>query len=176
MWIFFPDAMLSVVAHRDKFDVLLVRARFAGDIERIFPGARVTRTPAADYLYRAEVHRRTFADVLSLHVLKMSYRNVKGAIHCGDRRRSDAMGKVWDVMRSAQHSAEPFSGHDAAGDADEPVRLHSGAWYSHVTARGEHRTVFVHGIQQRIDGEPVASLEYRPTGARYTIPMRQAES
>lgn len=38
MWICLNDAFLSIVAHRDKPGVLLVRARRPGDIERTFPG------------------------------------------------------------------------------------------------------------------------------------------
>ena len=39
MWIFQNDSFLSIVAHRDKPGMLLVRARKAGDIEAVFPEA-----------------------------------------------------------------------------------------------------------------------------------------
>ena len=40
MWIFLSDSFLSIVAHRDKPGVLLVRARRAGDIEAVFPDVK----------------------------------------------------------------------------------------------------------------------------------------
>ena len=32
MWIFLPNAMLSIVAHRQRADFLMIRARIKGDI------------------------------------------------------------------------------------------------------------------------------------------------
>lgn len=179
MWLFFPNAMLSVVAHRDKPDTLLVRARLKGDIERIFPAAKATRTPRADYLYRAEVTREAMAARLALHADSMTYTNVKGAIPMGDRRRSNAMHDVWQVMFDAQYQAEPFRYADEAPDAEpEPVppRLFTGAWFAHTTARGEPRTVHVESVQDRTDGvEPDVTLEFRESGAHYTLPASRAQ-
>lgn len=177
MWVFFPNAMLSIVAHRDKPDTLLVRARFRGDIERVLPGVRVTRTPRADYLYRAEVSRIAMAGLLSEHANTMAYANVKGAIPMGDRRRSHAMHDVWQVMFDAQHQAEPARYFDEEPDAEPvPPRLFSGAWFAHTTARGEPRTVHVESVQDRTDGsEPDVTLEFRESGAHYTLPMARAQ-
>jgi len=178
MWIFFPNAMLSIVAHRDKPDTLLVRARFKGDIERVFPDARVTRTPRADYLYRAEVPRPVVARALEFHALGMTYTNVKGAIPAGDHRRSRAMHDTWQVMFDAQHAAEPFQGLDAAaeGDARPSPPVFTDAWYAHTTARGEPRTVHVEKVQERSDGgEPDVSLVFQESGARFTLPLPTAQ-
>ena len=57
MWIFLKDAFLSVVANRDDPNCLLVRGRFAGDIERTFPEADVVETPHADYRLRCHARR-----------------------------------------------------------------------------------------------------------------------
>ena len=51
MWIFMKDAFLSIVDKGGDGSTLLVRGRHAGDIERVFPGAKVERTPARDYLF-----------------------------------------------------------------------------------------------------------------------------
>ena len=41
MWLCLNDAFLSIVALPGHPDELLVRARIAGDIERLFPAAQV---------------------------------------------------------------------------------------------------------------------------------------
>jgi hypothetical protein len=101
MWIFTPNAFLSIVSHRGKPDHLLVRARLPGDIERVFPEAKVTRSPQADYLYRAEISRKAVGDALTAHALSMGYDNVKGAV--SDSRRGRMMGRVWATCASEQH-------------------------------------------------------------------------
>lgn len=50
MWVFLNNSFLSIVAHRDKPDVLIVRARRAGDIEAIFPQAATWQDPEARLL------------------------------------------------------------------------------------------------------------------------------
>ncbi|MEN9726741.1 MAG: hypothetical protein RL434_1107 [Pseudomonadota bacterium] len=101
MWIFTPKAFLSIVAHRGKPDHLLVRARLPGDIETVFPAAKVTRNPSADYLYRAEIERAEVASTLATLAASMDYDNVKGAV--SDARRARMMGKVWATCLSEQH-------------------------------------------------------------------------
>lgn len=177
MWIFFPNAMLSIVAHRDKPDTLLVRARFAGDIERVFPCAQVCRTPSADYLYRAEVPRIEATARLGEALARMTYTNVKGAIPVGDGRRYSAMHDVWQVMFDAQHAAEPFARMDANPDQDRPLpNLHTGDTFDHVNWRGDPRTVVIHSVQDRVGSEePDVSLEYLETGKRFTVPYPRAQ-
>lgn len=115
MWIFMNDAMLSIVAHRTKPNHLLVRARKAGDIARVFPGTRETRTPGADYLYRAVVKREDVAGALFAEVLAIDYPNFKGSVQ--DRERHDAYMDVWRVMHRYQFDGErpPLVGDDAFG-------------------------------------------------------------
>ena len=55
MWIFSEEAYLSVVEDKTNPDMLLVRARVKGDIEKHFPDSITTETPDADYLYRASI-------------------------------------------------------------------------------------------------------------------------
>lgn len=100
MWLYLNDAFLSVVAHRQRPDVLLVRARIGGDLERVFPGAKVARTPSADYRYRAEIPRGEFARVLAERALAIDYPNFKGSVE--DEARHDAYLALWAVtMREA---------------------------------------------------------------------------
>lgn len=109
MWIFTPTAFVSIVAHRTKPGILLVRARLKGDLERMFPGCKVAETRAADYRFRAEIPRGRVADIVREHLTALDYDNVKGAIpmHLGKvhRDRSHAMHDVWSVMHQAQTDA-----------------------------------------------------------------------
>lgn len=97
MWIFLNDAFLSIVAHRDRPDDLLVRARAPGDIEMVFPGAVVLSTPAADYPFRAVVDRRVVAGALLSRVAGIDYDNFKGSV--AEDTRHDAYLDVWAMMK-----------------------------------------------------------------------------
>jgi len=55
MWIFSQKAFLSIVRHTDKPNILIVRSRFRGHIERIFPKARVEEDVERDYRFRTEL-------------------------------------------------------------------------------------------------------------------------
>src|SRR5260370_9441956 len=57
MWIMTNDSYLSIVSKDCGPAELLVRARRAGDIEKVFPEAKVTRNTTIDYLYRAVLPR-----------------------------------------------------------------------------------------------------------------------
>lgn len=58
--------MLSIVEHRDDASLLMVRARIAEDIERVFPTAVVTETPDADYRFWATIARKNVAAALTI--------------------------------------------------------------------------------------------------------------
>lgn len=100
MWIFMSGSFLSIVAHRTKPDVLLVRARQAKDIPRAFPWLKPTRTPNADYLYRAEIPVSHLAAHLECHVRGIAYDNFKNTVKESTRKR--AYTKVWEVMAGWQ--------------------------------------------------------------------------
>jgi hypothetical protein len=102
MWIFFSDAFLSVVADKDALSGprLLVRARREGDIERVFPGAAVATTTAADYRFRAWLPRQQVAAVLAQQVENLAYTNFKSSIQ--DHAYHDAAMGAWSVMHRYQ--------------------------------------------------------------------------
>lgn len=102
MWIHLNDAFLSIVAHLDDEEMLLVRARLAGDIERVFPAAEVAETPHADYRFRASVRRGEVARVLAARAAAIPYSNFKASIAPEERARHDAAMEVWRVMRRLQ--------------------------------------------------------------------------
>jgi hypothetical protein len=105
MWVFLNNSMLSIVANRANPGVLLVRARSAGDIERVFPDAEVSETPTADYRYRAEVLTETVAEALAAEVRAIDYPNFKTTVRDADRLR--AYHDVWDVMARFQEFKHP---------------------------------------------------------------------
>jgi hypothetical protein len=79
MWIFLNNAFLSIVSDKDNSDNLLVRARYHGDIRRIFPRAKVAITPEADYRYRARVPRTLVAEKIASQIAGIDLRTSKAA-------------------------------------------------------------------------------------------------
>ena len=65
MWIMTNNGYLSIVSKDCSPAKLLVRARRAGDIEKVFPNAKVTRQTDSDYLYRAVVPRNVVKQALA---------------------------------------------------------------------------------------------------------------
>jgi hypothetical protein len=107
MWIFTTRGFYSIV-QSDKPDHMLVRSRFRGDIENLFPDiedAEVVVTPERDYLYRAVVHRDTVQIALANLVPDIDYPNFKDAVL--DDRRHPAYGEVWYTMYRAGDSPPP---------------------------------------------------------------------
>ena len=100
MCIFLNNAMLSIVAHRDKPDILLVRARVKGDIEAAFPGITAHITPGADYRFRAEIPRARVALFLQQHVQEINYPNFKKGVK--DKVRRAWYSRVWESGHSVQ--------------------------------------------------------------------------
>lgn len=107
MWLFLPHSFLSIVALKDDPNgpCLLVRARAAGDIERVFPHARVTRKPQADYAYRTRLPRAEIAQALAAAVAATDYPNFKDAVAEPDRH--DASLETWFALRAFQPPEPP---------------------------------------------------------------------
>lgn len=103
MWLFLSDAFLSIVADFDDPDLLLVRARAKGDIERVFPTATVLATPDHDYAFRAFIPRREVAAVLSRQVQNIRYTNFKNSIR--DRVRHGIYFSVYNAALSLSGAA-----------------------------------------------------------------------
>ena len=106
MWIFTNNGMLSIVAHRDRPDCLLVRAREPGAIEAIFPEAKVKRTMNADYRYRAAISRGHVAVVLANKLFRLGYTNFKASISASKQAYHDACMDVWTRMTELQNTVD----------------------------------------------------------------------
>jgi len=101
MWLFSVKGFVSIVADESHPGMLLVRGRFAGDVENLFPGAKVKKTPNRDYRFRASVARAEVADRLVDLVSEINYSNFKDQIE--DHAHHDAYFNVWRAMWNAQN-------------------------------------------------------------------------
>ena len=104
MWIFFNNAFLSIVDKDGDGNTLLVRARHAGDIERIFPEAIAKTGGGTDYRYRAQIDRERVASVIADAVRSIDYGNFKNTVH--ETKRHDAYMDVWSAMYSYQRNSK----------------------------------------------------------------------
>lgn len=100
MWIFMSDAFLSIVDKGDDGETLLVRARRASDIEKVFPEASVVTGAGTDYRYRARLPRQRVAARIAQAVIDTDYGNFKASVK--DAKRSRAYSAVWEAMYAFQ--------------------------------------------------------------------------
>ena len=96
MWLYVSDGFLSIVAHRDKPEHLLVRARHPDHINALFPEADVTYLPSADYPFRAVLHRMVVEGAVGRYITQMSYDNFKNSVT--DNEYHDTCVSVWHTM------------------------------------------------------------------------------
>ena len=101
MWIMMNNSYLSIVSKDCGPTELLVRARRAGDIERLFPNAEVTLHTNSDYLYRAVLPRDAVKQALAAMVDHIDYPNFKDSVE--DRSLHAAYVSVWCAMAGLQH-------------------------------------------------------------------------
>lgn len=113
MWVMLNNAFLSIIDPAASYsggkgpvsDKLLVRGRIKGDIEAIFPDAKVIETPDRDYRFRAEIPRQIVAQAMARTVEQIDYRNFKGSVP--DKGRHDAYAGCWGVMHREQERRAP---------------------------------------------------------------------
>lgn len=100
MWIFTSKSFISVVQKPGDTDLLTVRARIKGDIENVFPDAKVEVNKGTDYKYRAKVPRELVANALHDQVMGLNYSNFKNTVK--EKKRLSAYMDVWSAMYRAQ--------------------------------------------------------------------------
>jgi hypothetical protein len=98
MWILTREAFLSIVSKDCGSDELLVRARRPGDIEKLFPEAKVVEGGGTDYRCRAVVKRERVAQVLTEEVGSIEYSNFKNEVARHDTKLAGVLGRVWEVL------------------------------------------------------------------------------
>jgi len=94
MWLYTNKAFISIVDKDCSPDELLVQARVKKHITNLFPGAKVYRTPNANYAYRARVLRDTVKEVISDYIDDLDYDILKNSIH-DDQKFHDVCAAVW---------------------------------------------------------------------------------
>jgi hypothetical protein len=107
MWLMLNDAFLSIVSKDCARDELLVRARRRGDIEKIFPAAKVTRDTRSDYLFRAVIKRKYVDGVMLGELARVTYPNFKDSVQ--EIALHDAYMRVWVEMAKLQRT-RPYAG------------------------------------------------------------------
>lgn len=105
MWIFHPLGFTSVVADYDDMSNLVVRSRFKGDLEKLFPGCKVITTPKRDYRFRTSLPRQEVAVRYAELMASIDYDNFKD--EC-PKDRHDTYLSVWSTMLSAQLRRIPW--------------------------------------------------------------------
>ncbi|WP_020563897.1 hypothetical protein [Methylosarcina fibrata] len=101
MWIFLTDSFLSIVDKGDDSGkTLLVRARRAGDIEKVFPDAKIQVGVGTDYLFRARIDREKVANAIAESARSINYSNFKSKVT--DHERHDAYMDCWSAMYAYQ--------------------------------------------------------------------------
>jgi len=107
MWLFHPKGFVSIVADSTDTNRLLVRGRVKGDIEALFPAAKVTVTPDRDYRFRASIERWEVAARAAELIGDISYPNFKDAAPANRHR---TYMDVWTAMWKLQFNRIPLRG------------------------------------------------------------------
>lgn len=106
MWLILSDCFFSIVDKDCARDEVLVRARRSGDIEKLWPGAKVDRDAGTDYLFRAKVKRDDVKTALAKEVDRVSYANFKDSV--SDDRLHDAYLRAWGALLAVQPGGLPL--------------------------------------------------------------------
>ncbi len=100
MWIFLSDSFLSIVQDKVNPRVLVVRARRPGDIEAVFPSAKVVTIDGRDYQFRTTLDREVVAQAMADEVRGIHHTNFKNSV--SDHEYHQACSAVWGVMAKLQ--------------------------------------------------------------------------
>ena len=100
MWLFTSEGFVSVVAHSEKPDTLLVRARDEDSLLSLVEatGATLRHTPSNDYPYRIEVLRTAYSAWVADQIAALSYTNYKAHMWSERPEFGDALHDVWVAM------------------------------------------------------------------------------
>jgi hypothetical protein len=105
MWVFTRRGFVSIVASETSPQFLLVRSRFEGHIEALFPAAHVSETPSVDYPFRALVSKSVVTQKLAALVAEIDYGNFNDAVK--DSRYHDACLDVSSILKLYEDRPQP---------------------------------------------------------------------
>jgi hypothetical protein len=98
MWIFMQKGFVSIVRHTDKPEILIVRSRFKGHIESVFPKAHVIEDAGRDYRFRTELSPKVVSEAIAKMVLKIGYDNFKACLNKDDQSYFESCIQVYDAV------------------------------------------------------------------------------
>ena len=105
MWIFTKHGFFSAVENYNDSNLIHVRARFDGDLERLCKDygvePNVVRTPDGDYPLRMDFDRKKWGEILKGEAEAIDYPKFKPAVHDGTIR-DRAYLAVFDTMWNLQ--------------------------------------------------------------------------
>lgn len=106
MWVFIPGAFVSIVAHREDRETLIVRARRREDLDKFFgvlgvglgwEVPEIFETSRADYPFRVYAPRDRVVEAMELHTAQIAYDNFKAAP--ANAKRQGMLHRVWVAVR-----------------------------------------------------------------------------
>lgn len=106
MWVFSKNGAVSIVAHRDKPNTLIVRARSRAHLDAFLGHDDVFHMPQADYPWRAEVDASDLPAMLARCADEINYPNFKSEVDArADRGEiepgyADALHRIWADLRA----------------------------------------------------------------------------
>lgn len=112
MWVLTPLGFFSIVAHRQKPRVLLVRARVEADLKAFArrlpkPKPKLLRTPTADYPFRLEADRDVVGELLASLTAELAYPNFKNEVaRRQGPERSALYHEVWETLQRLERSPD----------------------------------------------------------------------
>jgi hypothetical protein len=104
MWIFTKQGFVSIKQHKDDFGKLLIRARVNGDLEKIFPGCKVSKNTGTDYKYRTTVNRAAATSVIANAVFDINYTEGFKTSVDDHHRRSPFYLRIWEMLVDMQEA------------------------------------------------------------------------
>lgn len=111
MWLWCEKGFFSAVQHRDKPQLVIVRARCRQHAEALADTLGIDRTgiiftPDADYCCRIILTKATWGAFLKTAGEGIDYDNVKGNLGKNDHAYHDAMMRCWSAMNDFQGETE----------------------------------------------------------------------
>lgn len=108
MWVLLNDAMFSIVESQTDPKTLAVRARFKGDLEKVFGVAKkkVIVDGGTDYKYRVFLPRERVAATIAGEVREINYTNFKDSV--GETWLAKLYSRVWSLFYNEQEDRNPL--------------------------------------------------------------------
>jgi hypothetical protein len=104
VWIFMQDTFVTISQDANQRDRFMIRARVAGDIEKLFPKAQVIRLDDADFRFRAFVPKARVVEVLGRAIGSVDYTSFKSGVK--DKCRAWFYTRVWSITADMQDACE----------------------------------------------------------------------